>query len=84
MIKRILFILIIIAALVAVLEWLSSQNVIPVEVLDILEDIWTRVNDWLEAVAGISFREIIISIVDIFVAIFEAFIAVIRWLADRI
>jgi hypothetical protein len=81
MIKRILIILIAIAIMVFIL---GNTRFVPPEVWAIVEEIWGGINDWLDSVAGISFREIIISIVDIFVAIFEAFINVIRWLVDKI
>ncbi len=84
MIKRILLILIALAIAFVVLDKLAAEGVIPSEVWSIVEDLWTGINDWLDSVAGISFREIIISIVDIFIAIFEAFIDVIRWLVDKI
>lgn len=81
MIKRILLILIAVAIVVVVLD---RTDVVPPEVWGIVGDIWNGINDWLESIAGISFREIIIAIVDIFIKIFEAFIAVIRWLVDKI
>jgi hypothetical protein len=84
MIKRILFILIAIAIVFVALDKLAAQGAVPDQIWRIVEDFWTGINDWLDSVAGISFREIIISIVDIFVAVFEAFIDVIKWLVDRI
>ncbi len=84
MIKRILFILIIVAVLAVAFDKFGTGGVIPQEVWTHVEDIWNGINDWLDSVAGISFREIIISIVDIFIAIFEAFIDVIKWLVGKI
>ena len=84
MIRKILFILIIVAVLAVAFDRLGTGGVIPEEIWSMVEDIWNGINDWLDSVAGISFREIIISIVDIFVAVFQAFIDVIKWLVAKI
>lgn len=81
MIKRILIILIAVAIVVVLL---GRTDVIPPEVWSIIEGLWNGINEWLESVAGISFREIIIKIVDVLIVIFETFIAVIRWLVEKI
>ncbi len=84
MIRRILLILIVVAVLAVAMDKLGTGGTIPEEVWWYIEDIWNGINDWLDSVAGISFREIIVSIVDVFIAIFQAFINVIKWLVGKI